>query len=185
MRKREDSWFTLASGRNFYPFNPQVDHIFIEDIALALSHLCRYNGHCRKFYSVAEHSVHCSYHVAEGHELAALMHDATEAYVGDLIRPIKVYMPDFEEMEEQVWQAIATRFGLPQELPKEVKTVDNVLLVTEARDLLPDGADLMKKWGLPHTPIEDLDIARNGRLPWGPEEAERQFLARFQELYER
>lgn len=184
MRKREESWFTLSSGRSFYPFAPRTEDVFIEDIALALSHLCRYNGHCRLFYSVAEHSVHCSNRVAPGHELTALMHDATEAYVGDMIRPIKVFMPDFEEMEGNVWLAVAQRFGLPTEMPQEVHEVDNAILVTEARDLLPDGANLMKKWGIPFDPIDSLDIARNGREPWAPAEAERQFLARFRELYE-
>jgi hypothetical protein len=184
MRKREDSWFTLSSGRNFYPFSPREEDVFIEDIALALSHLCRYSGHCRFFYSVAEHSVHCSNYVAPGHELTALMHDATEAYVGDLIRPIKVYMPDFVEMEDNVWRVIARRFGLPEKMPLAVHDVDNTILVTEARDLLPDGADLMKKWGIPFDPISSLDVCRNGRKPWSPEEAERQFLLRFRELYE-
>lgn len=185
MRSREESWFTLASGKEFKPFAPRPEDVFIEDIALALSHLCRYNGHCKKFYSVAEHSVHCSNHVAPGHEFAALMHDATEAYVGDLVRPIKVYIPDFNEMEDNVWKkAIAPKFGLPQELSKEVHDVDNIILVTEARDLLPDGANLMKKWGIPFDPLEDLDIWRNGRKPWGPEEAEARFLSRFRELFE-
>lgn len=134
--------------------------------------------------SVAEHSVHCSNQVAPGHELTALMHDATEAYVGDMIRPIKVFMPDFEEMEGNVWRAVAERFGLPAEMPKEIHDVDNAILVTEARDLLPDGANLMKKWGIPFDAIDSLDIARNGREPWLPAEAKRQFLTRFRELYE-
>lgn len=185
MRKREESWFTLSSGRPFRPFAPRPEDVFIEDVALALSHLCRYNGHCRKFYSVAEHSVHCSNYVEKGHELTALLHDATEAYVGDLVRPIKLYIPEFIEMEDNVWEtAIAPKFGLPAEMPQAVKDVDNLILVTEARDLLPDGANIMKKWGIDVEPIDELDIARNGRDPWPPGEAEAQFLARFRELFE-
>lgn len=180
MTDRKSSWFTLFGGRKFYPFDPNPDNINLEDIALSLSHLCRFNGHCKKFYSVAEHSVHCSHHVSPGHELTALMHDATEAYVGDLIRPIKMHLPDFVQMEDQIWTAVATRFGLPQDMPEAVHRVDNLILVTEARDLL--GAGLMEEWGIDTSPIESLDIFRNGREPWAPEEAQRQFLARFEEL---
>lgn len=182
MDKRE-SWFTLASGKKFYPFDPRPEDIDIDDIALSLSHLCRFNGHCHEFYSVAEHSVHCSFHVAPGFELAALMHDATEAYVGDLIRPIKRFIPEFEEMEEAVWRAIALKFDLPPTLPPEVKDVDNVMLVTEARDLLFDGDQRMKEWGLPQRPLTDLYILREDvRIPWTPSEACHRFLHRFSEL---
>ena len=168
---RRESWFTLSSGKRFYPFNPNPDDIEISDIALALSHLCRYNGHCRLFYSVAEHSVHCSNYVANGHEFTALMHDATEAYVGDMIRPIKRFTPNFQEAEELVWQAMCSRFDLPREMPEEVHYVDNLILVTEARDLLPDGAKLMEEWGIPIEPVLGLDICRNGREPMQPKEA--------------
>ena len=111
------------------------------------------------------------------------MHDATEAYVGDMIRPIKAYMPEYVEMEDNVWLAIAKRFGLPTQMPEEVHDVDNTVLVTEGRDLLPAGVTTM--WGTTFEAIDSLDIARNGRVPWTSVEAERQFLARFTELYDR
>jgi len=132
--------------------------------------------------SVAEHSVHCSNHVASGHELTALMHDATEAYVGDMIRPIKMFIPDFKEMEDLVWGAVASKFGLPVDMPKEVHVVDNLILVTEARDLL--GPGLMREWGLDIDPIDTLDIDRNGREPWSSAVAHDMFMSRFDELYE-
>ena len=176
MDKRK-SWFTLASGRRFYPFDPRPEDIRIEDIALALSHLCRYNGHCKKFYSVAEHSVHCSHYVASGHEFTALMHDATEAYVGDLIRPIKRFTPNFQEAEDLVWAALCERFDLPREMPEEVHYVDNLVLVT-------NGAKLMEEWGIPIKPVDDLVICQGEVEPMHPEEAEKAFLARFHELRE-
>ncbi len=185
MISRKESWFTLASGKPFYPFDPKPESVFIGNISRALSHICRYNGHCATFYSVAQHSVICSQKVASGFELAALLHDATEAYVGDLIRPIKVFMPDYTSMEDELYRrAIAPRFGLPTELPKEVHEVDNQVLVTEARDLLPYGADLMKKWGIEDEPFDDVEVYNSKTPTMTPVEAEAAFLSRFYELYE-
>src|SRR5438128_12538670 len=81
-------WMQTYTGRAFYPLDPRLDDICIEDIAHALSMLCRYGGQCQEFYSVAEHSVLMSYAVNPQHALWALLHDATESYMGDLIRPL-------------------------------------------------------------------------------------------------
>lgn len=175
---REDSWFTLYSGARFYPFRDNLQaSIDIHDIATALSKLCRFNGHCRLFYSVAEHSVHCSKYVSPENALAALLHDATEAYVGDLIRPIKRFMPDFEELEARIWESIAHKFGLPLDLPEEVHEADNSVLMAEARDLLYPVGELKFSY-LNASPPPGLNV----NDPLLPAQAQELFLTRFEEL---
>ena len=139
--KPDHFWMQTATGRQFFHEKATAEDICIEDIAHALSHLCRFGGHCRDFYSVAEHSVR----VAEAIEdeggsrievAAGLMHDAAEAYVGDMVWPLKQAMPDFRAVEERIERAIADKFGLPHPLPEIVKKFDLVLLATEKRDLM-------------------------------------------------
>jgi uncharacterized protein len=169
-------WFSLCSGRRFHPWSPQAEDIHIEDIAGALSKLCRFNGHCLEFYSVAEHSVHTSYQVPAELALCALLHDATEAYIGDLITPIKKNIPAFEEVESIVWLAIAARFNLPWILPPEVYAADRTMLLIEARDLLhPVGEP--KPWGHANPPITPVTLGN-----WTARVAEEKFLSRFHEL---
>lgn len=130
------SWIQTHSGRRFDLLEPRADQVDIVDIAHALANLCRFNGHVTRFYSVAQHSVFVSNLVGPEYAFCGLMHDATEAYVGDMTRPLKQVMPWFKEVEDRIWLAVADRFGLPRELPPAVKHADNVALVTERRDLL-------------------------------------------------
>lgn len=152
---RKGDWFQTYTGKKFYPFDPRPDEVDIIDIAHSLSLQCRFNGHVKEFYSVAQHSIHVcrvfselakkeGFGASKQAHLCALLHDATEAYVGDLIRPIKIDMPQYKEMEEKVWRSILEHFGLLEvweHFPLEplVKRADNILLATERRDLLPDG----------------------------------------------
>jgi len=175
---KEESWFTLYSGARFYPFRDNLEEsIHIEDIASALSHLCRFNGHCTHFYSVAEHSVLCSLQVSPQNAMAALLHDATEAYVGDLIRPIKRFMPEFESLEDRIWLAVARKFGLPAVLPDEVHWADNSVLMAEARDLLNPVGEIKFPY-IDARPPAGLTLTR----PRSPSEAKSYFLSRFEEL---
>lgn len=119
---------TLRSGLRVDLFRPRPEDVRINDIAHALSHICRWGGHCREFYSVAEHSLILSYHVS--HPLWGLLHDATEAYVGDMARPFKAMMPAFSEVEALWEAAVREAFGLPP-MPPDVKTQDLRLAVTE------------------------------------------------------
>lgn len=168
-------WIQTYSGRQFFVLEPRVADIDIGDIAHALSLQCRFNGHCREFYSVAEHSVRVS-HLLEGSDaLWGLMHDAAEAYVADLPRPVKRQMPQFSEMEERVLKAIVESLGLAYPMPESVRRADDTLLATEQRDVMaPPPAD----WLLDPT----LAPLAQRITPMNPAEAERAFLARYTQL---
>lgn len=129
-------WFLSSKGAQIYPFDLRPHEVDIEDIAHSLSRLCRFNGHCRHFYSVAQHSVYVAVHLPLELSFLGLMHDATEAYCGDLVRPIKRAIPMFQEIEDRIWGAIAVRFNLPIKLPAAVKEADSRALQSERRDLL-------------------------------------------------
>lgn len=133
---RKGAWMQTATGRAYWPIDPRSDEVFIEDIAHALAHMCRYGGHCSRFYSVAEHSFHASYLVPRSDALAALMHDATEAYVTDVPRPLKKSLEGYKAIEVLNWWAIAERFGLPLELPQSVEDADTAMLFAEQKVLM-------------------------------------------------
>lgn len=167
-------WIQLYSGRKFYPMDPKVEDIDIEDIAHSLSNMCRFTGHCRSFYSVAQHSVLVS-HLVGPHGLYGLLHDASEAYMVDMPRPIKRLkeMQPFRDMEQKVMQVICKRFGLPEQEPFVVKEADTKMLATEARDLM---GPLHPDWNQPVAPLPFKIEA----LP--PKEAKELFLTRYREL---
>lgn len=173
------SWIQTYTGQRFWPLDPRPEQVEIRDIAHALSLACRFNGHCLAFYSVAEHSVRVSRVVTERHPaddrlaLWGLLHDAAEAYVGDLPRPVKAEAPWFRETEDRILRVIMESFSLPWPMPAPVREADDILLATEARDLMaPPPAD----WGLGVQPLAEPII------PLPPTEAEALFLDRFQEL---
>ncbi len=113
---------------------PTID---TRDISHALAHLCRFNGHTHEFYSVAQHSCMVADLVPAEHKLAALLHDATEAYIGDMVRPIKEVMAAYQQMEHVLWLQICVRFDLGPLLPESVQHADLIALATERRDLMP------------------------------------------------
>lgn len=162
----------------FHILNPQQDEIQIEDIGNALAKLCRFTGHTRKFYSVAEHSVYTSRLVPKQDALWALLHDASEAYISDLNRPLKHFTqvgPTYKEVEDIVQRAICVKFRLPEEEPASVKKADNALLYAEKEALLPP-MDWGIKWADEETPA---DIVIKG---WSPEIAATEFFHRYYEL---
>src|SRR5258707_6177159 len=101
----------LQSGAWFDFVAPHSSPFTIEHIAVGLAHICRYSGQCNGFYSVAEHSLLVS-DTAVGFELEALMHDAAEAFLGDITRPLKQMLPDYKRIEGEVERAIFSRFGI-------------------------------------------------------------------------
>lgn len=146
-RPRHGDWFLSCRGRQLWPCDIRPQDIDLEEIAHGLSMICRFGGQCNEFYSVAQHSVLVAVHLPPNLQLAGLLHDATEAYLGDVIRPLKRHpsMAGYVEAECRAWEAIAVRFGLPAALSPEVKTADNRMLITERRDLLPDHPWLWKE----------------------------------------
>ncbi len=169
------------TGRRFYPLAPDPDEVDIVDIAHALSLICRYGGHATRFYSVAEHCVLLSHAVAPEHALWALMHDSAEAYVGDMVRPLKQQMPAYKDIEDAVLWTIAQRFDLPADplhadlIPATVHAADNRILLDERAAVLAPTDD---HWG----GVEDLEPLGVRVIGWQPSAAEVLFRDRFAEL---
>lgn len=126
----------LHSGEYFYFDRPEECSFKIEDIAHALSNICRYGGHCPEFYSVAQHSILVAEQVAPKYQLTALLHDATEAFIGDMVKPLKEYLPFYKEYEQKLEALISAKHGCMYPLPPQVKYADIQLLVTEQRELM-------------------------------------------------
>jgi 5'-nucleotidase len=170
------NYIQTYTGRKIEPLNPNPDDICIEDIAHSLSMQCRWTGHTAWFYSVAQHSVLVSEECDEDTALWGLLHDASEAYLVDLARPVKRLesMRVFREAEEGLQRAIATKFRLQWPIPAHVHLVDNVLLRTEYRDLMKNVDD----WSWAPDPL------KTRIMPWESGHAHTQFMARFEELTE-
>ena len=128
-------WFSTYTGKKFFPLSPDPADIDIEDVAHSLALLNRWCGHSTVPFSVAQHSLLVSQVVDPEHALWGLLHDAAEAYIGDLPRPVKAEVERFRRIDRVLSGAISVRFGLG-ECPTEVKVADTRMLVTEARDLL-------------------------------------------------
>lgn len=126
------------SGRSINPVWPEPEDVSLLDIAHALGKVCRYGGHCSTFYSVAEHSIWVSHYVDPEYALIGLMHDATEAYLGDMVYPAKVQLEDYKKAESRMWWAISERFGLLEKLPQNVKDIDLRVVVDEKKALMVD-----------------------------------------------
>lgn len=134
-----DLYMMTFSGKKFYPKKPTPNEVDIHDIARSLSMMNRFCGHTKFPYSVARHSINCANIAPEGYKLEALLHDATEAYLSDIVMPAKRSLPEYEIMENEIFQyAIAPKFGLNNTLSPVVKHIDKVMCVTEAYQLLQD-----------------------------------------------
>jgi hypothetical protein len=167
------SWIQTYSGRQFWPLSPRAADVDIADIAHSLSLQCRFHGHCLHFYSVAQHSVLVSQALPDDLALWGLLHDAAEAYVSDLPRPLKSTAPAFRAAEDRVLHLIAAQFGLVWPMPDAVAHADDVLLATELRELM---APPPEPWQLG---VDALPL-RIDPLP--PREAKQLFLQRFAAL---
>lgn len=126
------------TGKYVNPLNPDPDTICIEDIAHALSQICRFGGHLPYFYSVADHSLAVSYCLPDEHALAGLLHDASEAYLCDIPSPVKRMIPGYAEAEDRLMKVIAAKFGFPWPVPEMVKVMDRERLETEWKNIMID-----------------------------------------------
>ena len=190
-------WITTYTNKKFYPLNPKPQDVCLEDIVWALSFKCRWTGHSRVFYSVAEHSVRVAgevlrqvqsmsveEHVPYQAALIGLMHDATEAYLPDVARPIKesILMDlggevvSFREGEDRLMKVICEALDLPDlppELYSQIKRADDVVLITEARDIV-HGLDNWDK--VDYEPLEGKIV------PWTPQESREEFMKLYTKL---
>lgn len=163
------------TGRAYYPMAPRPNDLEIEDVAHALSNLCRWGGHVKRFYSVAEHSVHVSRCVPPNHAFAALMHDATEAYVIDVPRPLKRALVNYADIEIANWRAICDRWSMCFDLPQCVHDADNKVLMAERLALMRPS--FIGGW-------PDIEAANVEIIGWAPVRAKQEFLMRFEQLLE-
>ena len=181
---RRGRFMHTFTGQPYWPCDPRPEEVRIVDIAHHLSMLCRYTGAVKRFYSVAEHCVLVSYLVPPEHALVGLLHDAPEAYLGDINRPVKhgPGLEGFRELEHRNWLAVADRFGLPHELPHEVEMADNGVCLIERELLFPPADGWNEEWQAvtPHPRIGDVAVHA-----LSPEHAEIVFLDRFYEVSRR
>ncbi len=173
------AWIDTVGGP-FWPASPRPDDIKPETIAHALSNLCRFGGHTKQFYSVAQHSVLCARQVPIEQirlRLEVLLHDAAEAFICDLPRPVKDMLPDYRVLELRVDGAVRERFGLPTMMSDLVRQIDVRMLVTEARQLMRGSSGPW--WNEAHWPPPySLTIE-----PWTPAQARWEFLLELAPLW--
>lgn len=180
---RKGHYMHTFTGRHYWPLDPRAEDVDLADIAHHLGMKCRYAGATRNFYSVAEHSVYVALMLSlmgmsDQVVLAGLLHDASEAYNGDLIRPLKydpVFAQPFKTVEALNDAVIATAFNLPQPLPRSVKFADEAVTEAELRQVINgvSKARLVEGGDEPaRVPPAPFDIAC-----WSPTQAREMFLA--------
>ncbi|MCR4926104.1 MAG: phosphohydrolase [Clostridiales bacterium] len=155
------NFISTFSGIRFNPTEPAVQNIKIEDIAHALSLICRGNGHIRAFYSVAQHSICCAVEAEKrGYskriQLLCLLHDASEAYIGDMTRPLKRQIPVFSIFEEKMQSVIFSALDIEEpdeEEQKAVKSIDDAMLYHEFK--MMNGHELFEEVPKIHIEISD------------------------------
>lgn len=188
MIEDKDTWMYVGKNTKFYPFNPSVESISIDDIAHSLSKQCRFLGHLSGFYSVAEHSIHVAncvqryFYNDKSYGMFvkyALLHDATETYIGDMSSPLKHLFPEYQKLEKSIMEVIAKKFNLIWPVPTAMlditKYFDKLLLSTEVRKL--KRYTCQKDWNL--LPPMDTEIIKC----WLPSKAKFMFLTKFRMLF--
>lgn len=169
----------LYSGAFFDYNNPEASEPTIEDIARALSHVCRFAGHVSHFYSVAQHAVNVSRITPPESAFQGLMHDTAEAFTNDLPTPLKTALPVFKELEVAIERAMSKRFLFSYPLTDDVKLADLQLLKLEKRALKPNAT---QNWAV----LDGVSIAGLNKVvdltEWAPEFARNEFLRRYEEL---
>ena len=171
-------WIETYTGKKFHLLEPHEDEVDIIDIAHALSQLCRFTGHSKTFYSIAQHSVLVSNLIDPQYAFAGLLHDAPEAYIGDWSRPLQK-LPSLksilEPIHKKIYLAVCSRYGvcIDDNMLKAVAKADDILLATEVRDLMHN----TELWSNVYGPPLPQVIS-----PWTDKVAFITFLSRFVDL---
>lgn len=171
----------IINGGYFNVLEPNIEDINLEVISHALSNICRYGGHTREFYSVAQHAILTSLLVPREHAMAALLHDSAEAYIGDVVTPLKALLDEYKRIEHNIEAAIFATFGIPFPMDPCVKRADLILLATERRDMVgkskqPDKDD--EAWAC----LRGISPMPTQLRALTPAEAKGAFLRRFDEI---
>ena len=162
MRRNDENWILTYTGKKFYPTDPRPAEICIEDIAHALANLCRYAGHSEDFYSVAEHSCLIAEKAPPSYRKWALLHDATEAYVVDMPRPVKRFLKEYRAIEERLLWAVAGHFGLSLPIPDEIIELDNRILLDERNTFFKPP---FPSWGEAIEKLQPIGVEPQGLYP--------------------
>jgi len=170
----KNSWIQTYTGKQFFPLAPKIDQICIEDIAQSLGKICRFNGHTLKFYSVAEHSIYVSHYASEKNSLWGLLHDAAEAYLGDIVRPLKPFLNGYKEIEKNLSKCIAKKFNLEWPMPEEIKQIDIAILHDESIQVMGKKPQAWSQLSLSPLGVRIIGFDYS--------DATRIFLERYQEL---
>ena len=162
------NWIQTFSGKKLDPLNPQPQSLDIESIVHALTNVCRWGGHCKIHWSVAQHSILVSdilRHQGHSEEIQfwGLMHDAAEAYLGDVCRPVKKRI-GFEKYESPLLKVILRHVAnLSGEIPEVVHQADNIALVSEANLLFDAPVDKWtEKYHIEPWPLLDMRFGPEG-----------------------
>jgi 5'-deoxynucleotidase YfbR-like HD superfamily hydrolase len=167
------------TGKKFFLLKPRLIDIDIRDIAHSLAFQCRWTGQCKYHYSVAQHSYYCSFLGPDNEAFDRLMHDASEAYMGDMNRPLKHFTAagsPYRQQEAVIQHLIRRKFGLSLVEPPSVHVADQQMLSTERYQLMRFNFKMADVWET-LAPVS-IKICR-----WSPEEAEKMFLKRFKQLH--
>lgn len=178
----DKAYIVTYTGKKFHLLEPRIEDIDIEDIAHSLSQQCRWTGHTRHHYSIAQHGYYCSFLGPKNEAFHRLNHDDSEAYVGDMNRPLKHYTeagPPYRKQEDKIQAIICDCFGMSHTPPPSVHTADEIMLYTEKAQIMASTDFEMSN---PWKPSKVADITIE---EWTPKYAKRKFLERFQELYQR
>lgn len=174
LKPRSGGWIDTAAGP-FHPADPRPEDIDITVIAGALANICRFGGHVSSFYSVAQHSVLCARQAPDELKLEALLHDAAEAYIGDMVTPLKREMITYRAREALIDGVIRERFRLPFPRSPIIKLIDEQMMVTEAALIHTGTSGWWRRDGQPRP----FDITID---PWQPQRAGFEFLDFYRRL---
>jgi hypothetical protein len=176
-------WIELITGSRFYFNKPMYD---VGAIAHSLSHICRFTGHSRKFYSVAEHSVLVSRIMEDqglGDPMEGLLHDGVESVLADVARPIKSLLKDYKALEAALDSAMRKQFALPEAMTEGCKRADSIALLIEARELMPNKGENFE--GMPDDVVLAARKATYMVAAWTPENARERFMTRMHDIRRR